>query len=610
MSTAFPIPRSDRRIDLAAAASQTVFTFPYPTLENQDVGVALQAPGATQFTALVYGLDYTVTGAPSSTGVTVTVTTPAASGDVYRLTGARIPSRTTSLAPYGTSYRAALETELDNLTLVLQELRRDFLRLEDFANGGATNVASQAEAQAGADNTKLMTPLRTKEAVFALRPRFSLKDAGAVGNDTAADRTAIQFVMDTAYATGGVIEAEAGSYKITYSSGAAVINADSEITQEPDQDRRQVAIRGQGAGSTVFKNMSSGKYAFKFTGDDAAVGTIEAHNYEVHADFSIIGGTAGANGLWLFNKAYTGLQNVIIQGCQIGARFESVLSSQFTNVQFRNNSQQGCYVHKGAGFSRCNAIQWDSCKWSSNGNLGFAGDLSVTGNVFVNCNFENNGVHAASGNGGCQLSFDGLEGGTGAIFVGGYFESNGGDFDLYLNNAGAQYVTVVLSGVTFNRNIAGRYVTNCIKTTGFIRLVLIGCAFQSYNGYTPNAGRQYVAATDSNLLVEEYNCHFGDAVEATAIRTAGKRQFGGRVSSLGVAVSLPSGWTCVKNSTGNYTVTHNLGNTNYGVTAMTDAGAAAFPLSVTVASNTFTVAVVNSGFSPTDASFCFTMVRT
>jgi hypothetical protein len=112
MSTAFPIPRSDRRIDLAAAASQTVFTFPYPTLENQDVGVAVQAPAATQFTTLIYGLDYTVSGAPSSTGVTVTVTAPAVSGAVYRLTGARTPSRTTSLAPYGTSYRAALECVL------------------------------------------------------------------------------------------------------------------------------------------------------------------------------------------------------------------------------------------------------------------------------------------------------------------------------------------------------------------------------------------------------------------------------------------------------------------------------------------------------------------
>lgn len=165
MSTAFPIPRSDRRVDLTATASQTVFTFPYPTLANQDVGVAVQAPAATGFVALTYGVDYTVSGAPSISSVTVTLTSPATAGAVYRLTGARIPSRTTSLAPYGTSYRAALEAELDNLTLVLQELRRDFQRLEDYANAGVPNTATQAEAQAGTVNSTIMTPLRTRQAL-------------------------------------------------------------------------------------------------------------------------------------------------------------------------------------------------------------------------------------------------------------------------------------------------------------------------------------------------------------------------------------------------------------------------------------------------------------
>jgi len=140
MSTAFPIPRSDRRVDLTATASQTVFTFPYPVLENQDVGLFVKPPAGTQFSALAYGVGYTVSGAPSSSGVTVTLVTPAVAGATYRLTGARVPSRTSSLAPYGASYRSALETELDNLTLVLQELRRDFALLESFANTATAAV--------------------------------------------------------------------------------------------------------------------------------------------------------------------------------------------------------------------------------------------------------------------------------------------------------------------------------------------------------------------------------------------------------------------------------------------------------------------------------------
>lgn len=194
MSQAFPIPRSDRRVDLTAAASQTVFTFPYPVLANQDVSVAVQAPSATQFVPLTYGVGYTVSGAPSTTSVTVTLTSPAAAGAVYRISGARVPSRTSSLAPYGSAYRVNLEAELDNITLVLQELRRDYQRLEDFVAGGASNVATQAEAEAGASNSLLMTPLRARQANFAFsRPTYATAAAAAAASITAV---VTSFVVD------------------------------------------------------------------------------------------------------------------------------------------------------------------------------------------------------------------------------------------------------------------------------------------------------------------------------------------------------------------------------------------------------------------------------
>ncbi len=43
--------------------------------------------------------------------------------------------------------------------------------------------------------------------------------------------------------------------------------------------------------------------------------------------------------------------------------------------------------------------------------------------------------------------------------------------------------------------------------------------------------------------------------------------YGGQVASDGSAVSLPIGWTSARNSTGRYTITHNLGTTAYAVVA-------------------------------------------
>ena len=48
------------------------------------------------------------------------------------------------------------------------------------------------------------------------------------------------------------------------------------------------------------------------------------------------------------------------------------------------------------------------------------------------------------------------------------------------------------------------------------------------------------------------------------------RSYCGRVNSGGTAAHLPDGWTCTNTAAGNYTITHNLGHTNYGVMTTPD----------------------------------------
>jgi len=56
----------------------------------------------------------------------------------------------------------------------------------------------------------------------------------------------------------------------------------------------------------------------------------------------------------------------------------------------------------------------------------------------------------------------------------------------------------------------------------------------------------------------------GSSWAPTTPSTGGGTHYGGRVTSTGSAVTLPSGWTSSQNFTGNYNVVHNLGTSAYG----------------------------------------------
>jgi len=430
---------------------------------------------------------------------------------------------------------------------------------------------------------------------------------GATGQGAVDDTPSFAAAITAVTVEGGSLGVPAGLYNIGR-VGLPGIEIDSPIAGEPDTDQRSVVLRGSGAGNSVIKSMSVGQYAVKLTGGTA----VDAHGYESHGDFSIVAGVAGSNGMHVFNKAYTQLQNMTLQGMNTGLLLESVLSSRFENVQCRNNAIYGAHLKKGSGFAGTNANQFDSCKFQSNVVLGLHSEAFQTGLVFNNCNFENNGRQGQPSEGGAELIFNGAEGRVGATFIGGYFESNGGGADLFLTNTDSSYVTVLLVGVTFNRNIAARFVTNCIKTTGKIRLVLIGCAFASYNGYTPNAGRPYISG-DADLILTHDQCVFMDALEApSTLSQTARLPLAGNVSSAGAAGRLPVGWTCSRLSAGAYRVTHNLAVASvhdYAVSAGTNSGAPTFVFTVTKGLNFFDVSTVNTVFASTDAAFDFTLTR-
>lgn len=82
----------------------------------------------------------------------------------------------------------------------------------------------------------------------------------------------------------------------------------------------------------------------------------------------------------------------------------------------------------------------------------------------------------------------------------------------------------------------------------------------------------------------------------------------GAVASNGTAGSLfPAGWSAAKDSTGIYTVTHNLGTTDHWVGITFDDGSVRFH-TLEYATNSFKVRAFNISASLTDSSFRFALI--
>lgn len=494
--------------------------------------------------------------------------------------------------------------------VLLQEQNQSYA--DAVSEAAATSVRSDLGSVAAGNGGAMVGFLQSGAGAVArtmqdkARDVLNAKDFGALGNGISSNAaTSFNAAVTAAIARGGAtIRVPSGSYLLQNASASAVV-IDAPNVAEPGT---AVAIIGDGAASSILISGTAGQYALELIGGTAT----DSHGYEVHRDFSVMAGTPGTNGIKIFNKAFTGLENVTLQGHNTGLRLESVLSSKFTNVTCMNNAVYGAQVLKGAGFSGINANTFDSCNFESNVSMGFLGQANMVDCTFINCNFENNGRFGQPSEGGAALVFDGGEGGVGATFVGGYFESNRGGADLFLTNTGSNYVTVVLIGVSFNRNVAATYTTNCIQTSGKIRLITIGCAFRSYNGYVPDVSRKYIAG-DAALVWEDYGSVMQDAVEKPAAFSMSDRvSFSGSVSSAGASLKLPPGWSCSKLATGSYRVIHNLGVASindYSVSLVASNAGPVFPLSMAKSVNSFDVSMVNPSFASTDAQFDFTLTR-
>lgn len=111
---------------------------------------------------------------------------------------------------------------------------------------------------------------------------------------------------------------------------------------------------------------------------------------------------------------------------------------------------------------------------------------------------------------------------------------------------------------------------------------------------------------DTQRLREELYAHrhlgITDKTQRLAIGYAGE------VASDGSTVLLPPGWSAVKDSTGTYTITHNIGDTRYAIVLTCSNDVLGIASVVSLAANSCQVKTYSSAASLADRQFTFVVL--
>lgn len=121
--------------------------------------------------------------------------------------------------------------------------------------------------------------------------------------------------------------------------------------------------------------------------------------------------------------------------------------------------------------------------------------------------------------------------------------------------------------------------------------------------YTPRKFSEQFRINSTDQSLELY-----DQENHTWISLGTDTSYGGKVTSNAAGSPFPSGWSLEHPSTGNYTITHNLGTNNYVVVVMCDSTTTRAITITSKSSSSFNIYIKNSAGSDTDTD-CYFIVK-
>ena len=238
---------NDGQISITATGGETTLNFDFLIYTSADLLVRKRATDGT-LTTLTITTDYTVPGGSinNPAGGSISLVTPAVAGEVYTLASDVAESRTADFQQAGDLKASTLNSDLDKLTRVTQQLRRDVDAAVRIPTGGV-NI--------DAGNVKIVNLGAATEATDAV----TLADAQAIlaasGNVPAPIASQIGSLLE---ATGTGTFAWRGGTSDVASAGTVDLAATTT---------RRVVITGTTTITSFGMPTSSGQFRFiRFTG--------------------------------------------------------------------------------------------------------------------------------------------------------------------------------------------------------------------------------------------------------------------------------------------------------------------------------------------------------
>ena len=343
-----------------------------------------------------------------------------------------------------------------------------------------------------------------------MRETISVKDFGAVGDDTHDDTTNIQAAINYANTIGGDVYFPPGVYRIT---NGLTINNSGDVSA-----RIKASLYGDSSASVLIRGMPGTYDMLTITGGTGA--GAESHQvirglFFVKEDY--VGFCIGGD-----NLAFLSLEDVCCYNGEYAFYATDVLSSVFYNCIFRQ-AKIGMRAEY-TNFSYPNALTLVGCVIGNNQNAGIWIVGGTTFNMFGG-SVESNGIDGSSATKfGVLLNNSGVQGSVSGNFSGVYFENNKGTADVWLANS-AQPAAASISGCSFARVDDVNFTTNniLVETSGAgvtQSVSVAGCGFKYFNDYVPNSGRKYINATSTSggvSTVAWSGCTFQSATETPTI---------------------------------------------------------------------------------------------
>nr|WP_072185801.1 phage head-binding domain-containing protein [Escherichia coli] len=313
---------------------------------------------------------------------------------------------------------------------------------------------------------------------------------------------------------------------------------------------------GENMAETIF-NCHASDFNLKMLGDTVGA-TQRIHAYDYLGNITLKG-SATSYGLYVTNKAYTKLENIVSYGHTDGEglRTDSVLTSELDNVYLQDN-RIGWRALNSSEWSELNAITVNRLTASQNTQWGILGDRWGAGTTINSLTCEGNGTQGDLGTGGMQIAVNGLNGSCALVLNNPYFEANAGGSDLAIDNTGTRPVTVIINGGNFHRVSSTMYTIKNLNITssggGKVTVILNGTTFQSVGSYVPSASRPYWV-TGSNCEVIDIGCTFMEQTSKATSVSAGSITRSGRINSNGSIDVAPGVSSVSVVATGVYDVT-------------------------------------------------------